>query len=133
MRCFACPALAICLCGPALAAPPEPGLYEIGYRLEMPHLERYATQRSAQVCIADAPMPVMSGNGAFEGCDISRLSREDSRMSYELVCAGRSGARASARYRFHAGGFAARIAVKLGAKNMTLLEIQSGRRLGDCR
>ena len=109
------------------------GLYAVGYRLELPHLERYAIPRSEIVCVEDAaPPPILSGNGAFENCRIEGLTRQGQSFRYELICPGRSGARAEADYTLTQDGFNGRIAVKLGAKNMTLAEIQAGRRLGPC-
>lgn len=117
---------------PAFADSPTPGLYEIGYRMEMPHLERYAMPRSRTLCIGPAPLPIFAGNGAFEGCAVDGFEADGTRLRYRLSCPGQSGARAVADYAVSGNSFTGRIAVKLGAKNMTLIEVQTARRVGDC-
>ena len=114
------------------------GLYEIEYSLELPHLERYAIVRSATFCI-DArrhafgpPIPVMGANNAFEGCAVENLRSSGSFMAYDIACRGRDAARAHALYRKDGDTFKGRVAMIMGAKNMTMTEVQAGRRLGNC-
>lgn len=117
---------------PVTAGEMVPGLYEITYHMEMPHLERYALPGSASICIRGVPFPVFSGNGAFDGCEVKDRRSDAEGLHYTLACKGASGARAFALYKPEAGGFRARILVKLGAKNMTLTEVQVGRRVANC-
>jgi hypothetical protein len=53
-------------------------------------------------------------------------------LRYAIHCPGRDAARAEARYRPAPDGFRGRVAMVLGAKNMTMTEVQTGRRLGAC-
>ena len=132
-------ALVVMFTGPLAAEPAiEPGLYEITYSLELPHLERYAIARTATVCIGPGypasklPLPILGSNGAYEGCPVQRLKAQGQYLSYETVCAGRAAARATAKYRLEHGRLQGRIKMMLGAKNMTMTEVQSGRRLAGC-
>ena len=82
------------------------GLYVIDFRLELPHLERYAVNRKATVCIApgalggSTPLPVLSGNGAFAACLAGNVARRERTLAYDITCAGRAAARATAAYTF---------------------------------
>jgi hypothetical protein len=121
-----------------LASPRLPaGLYEVRFRLELPHLERWAVDKVRTVCLpvegGKAPIPVLSGNMPFASCRATRLSREGPILSYDLLCAGRGSARARASYRLAGQDFSGRVNMTLGAKNMTMTEVQSGRRLGSCQ
>jgi hypothetical protein len=54
------------------------GSYEITARLELPHLERWAVDRTATVCLAgvrgngEIPIPVLSANNPFAGCSAAK-------------------------------------------------------------
>ena len=53
-------------------------------------------------------------------------------LGYAIACPGRDTMRASAAYRLTPDGFRGRVAMIMGAKNMTMTEVQAGRRLGTC-
>lgn len=119
----------------------QAGLYVIDFRLELPHLERYAVDRTATVCIAPgtltgaAPLPVLSGNGAFAACSTANVARNARRLAYDIACTGRAAARATATYALSPSRqdrFRSRIEIVLGAKNMTMTEVQRARRVGRC-
>lgn len=117
--------------------PLTPGLYELEIRLELPHLERYAGIRTETVCIAEtarvpARLPVLAGNNVFRTCPATNRRRSGTSLNYDITCPGRVPARALARYTVAADRFDGRIAITLGAKNMTMTEVQRGRRIGDC-
>jgi hypothetical protein len=121
-----------------LASPRLPaGLYEVRFRLELPHLERWAVDKVRTVCLpvegGKAPIPVLSGNMPFAGCRAMRLSREGPTLSYGFFYGCRDAARARASYLLTGQDFSGRVSMILGAKNMTMTEVQSGRRLGSCR
>lgn len=125
----------------AIAAEPpvlQMGLYEIEYRLELPHLERYAVSTSQTVCVApislskNTLLPVLTGNNAFDGCATENMKTKGNNLNYSITCNGRASARATASYDLRPDSFHGRVAMVLGAKNMTMTEVQNGRRLGDC-
>jgi hypothetical protein len=114
---------------------PAPGLYAITARLELPHLERWAVDRTRLACLADParlPLPVLNAGTGLSGCPAEQVHRAGQRLSYRIVCPGRAAARAVARYELEAQGFRGRIAIVMGGKNMTMTEVQTARRLGGC-
>jgi Protein of unknown function (DUF3617) len=117
---------------------PRSGAYEITTRLELPHLERWAIDRTATICLPAArsdreiPVPVLSANNPFAKCIAANLAADGATLQYDIVCAGRDAARAHAVYTLAPGRFAGRVAMVMGAKNMTMIEVQRARRLGDC-
>ncbi len=113
----------------------ENGLYEVRFRLELPHLETFATDREATICIDgrdEPPVPLLSQKDIFSGCRIDDVRRNEAGFGYDILCPGRGAARATAAYATEPGGFRSRIAIVQGAKNMTMTEVQHGRRVGDC-
>jgi Protein of unknown function (DUF3617) len=122
------------------AGPPplRSGLYEMVVRLELPHLERWAIDRTARICLSvhdgsgEIPVPVLSANNPFETCAATNLTVDGATFEYDIICPGRGAARAHASYALAPDRFAGRVAMVLGAKNMTMTEVQQARRIGDC-
>jgi hypothetical protein len=119
--------------------PLEGGLYEITSRLELPHLERWAIDQTVSICLpngtrmrSDFPLPVLSANNAFAGCLPENVQRTGASFEYDIVCAGRGASTAKAIYTLAPGEFRGRISMTMGAKNMTMTEVQIGHRLGGC-
>jgi hypothetical protein len=116
----------------------EDGSYTVTYRLELPHLERWAVEKTVTVCVSSAgetgaiPLPVMSDNSPYRGCAAKNLRWPPAGLTYDIVCEGRDAARAQATYALTPQAFSGRIAMVMGAKNMTMTEIQTGRRTGGC-
>ncbi len=60
------------------------GSYEITTRLELPHVERWAVDRTTKICLAGAPggdaipipipIPVLSANDPFASCAATNLT-----------------------------------------------------------
>jgi hypothetical protein len=123
---------------PADQTPLRSGAYEITARLELPHLERWAIDRTTTICVRSAgsegeiPVPVVSTNNPFGDCTTANLATDGATLQYDIICPGRGSARAHAIYTLAPGSFAGRIAMVMGAKNMTMIEVQHARRLGDC-
>src|SRR3954462_4587205 len=116
----------------------DDGSYTITYRLELPHLERWALEKTITVCVSGAdrtgtiPLPVMSDNNPFRGCPATNVRWEPAALTYDIVCEGRDAARAHARYALASQAFSGRVAMVMGGKNMTMTEVQAGRRSGGC-
>ncbi len=114
------------------------GSYEVRVRLELPNVERWAVARTTTICVpyaggaSDVPLPVLSANNPFAGCPTENFRRSGADLSFDIVCGGRDGARARAAYRLAPDGFEGRIAMVMGGKNMTMTEVQVGRRVGGC-
>jgi hypothetical protein len=113
------------------------GSYEIVARLELPHLERWAVDKMMTVCLPRAregelPIPVVSANNPFGDCAVKNLVADGSTLQYDIVCPGRGSASGHATYLLLPNQFSGRIAMVMGAKNMTMTEVQRARRLGRC-
>jgi len=126
----------------AAAEEPAPSLqggsYEITYRLELPHVERWAIEKTTTICLSDAKgsvpaaLPVLSANNPFGECTAANIRQDGSSFGYDIRCQGRDAAKAHAAYTVSTDHFKGRIAMVLGAKNMTMTEVQTGHRVGSC-
>jgi hypothetical protein len=117
----------------------RPGRYEVTYRLEVPHVERYAVDATADVCVAPAAgalrtLPVLSPNNPLSACPARDARIAGDALVFDIFCPGRRNDRAEAHAVFALGPdrFEGRIHMKMGGKNMTFVEVQSGRRTGNC-
>jgi hypothetical protein len=110
------------------------GLYEITFRLELPHLERWSIDKATTVCVPSTTtfLPILSDNTPFATCFAKNLQRNESTVAFDIACSGRDPPKARASFVVTLDGFTARIAMTMGAKNMTMTEIQIARRLGSC-
>ena len=114
------------------------GAYDVTYSLELPHLERWAIAKTARVRLCDGVdaermiVPIFSPNTPFSACRVRNLRRDGVSLVYDILCEGRDAARARAMYTVTADGFEGRVTMVLGAKNMTMTEVQTGRRVGGC-
>jgi hypothetical protein len=128
------------LAGAAQADQPLPhgGSYEVTFRLELPHLERWAIEKTTTVCVSNAgrpgslPFPILSDNNPFAECLVGNVRQDGTSLTYEMACDGRGAAKLQASYPLAPNGFSGRIAMTMGAKNMTMTEVQAGRRVGSC-
>jgi hypothetical protein len=75
---------------------------------------------------------VLSVNNPFAGCPAKNVRLSGPELSFDIVCEGRDSAKARATYTLRPDAFEGRIAMVLGGKNMTMNEVQVGRRLGGC-
>jgi hypothetical protein len=117
---------------------PQSGSYEITARLELPHLERWAVDKTTIICLPASPsddklpIPIVSANNPFAKCSVANLTRQTPKLEYDIVCPGRGAAKGHAIYIISEDTFSGRVAMILGAKNMTMTEVQQARRIGDC-
>ena len=118
--------------------PLQAGSYEITFRLELPNLERWAIPRTTTACVSEAGqhgwliLPILSDNNPFADCFAKDIKQHGTSLTYHIACKGRDSAKAQVRYALAPGGYQARIAMTMGAKNMTMTEVQTARRLGGC-
>lgn len=133
--------LAALLAGPALAAEPavlEGGAYEVEVKLELPHLEDMTGKKVVRLCLTSEPngnnhgIAVLSDNNPLARCPISNVRQDGDELTFDIACEGRNSAHASARYLLAPTSFHGRIAMQMGGKNMTMTEVQAGRRTGAC-
>jgi hypothetical protein len=116
----------------------QSGFYEITARLELPHLERWAVDKRAIICLPglptghQLPIPIVSANNPFAKCSTTNLRTETSRLEYDIVCPERGAAKGHATYILSGETFSGRVAMVMGGKNMTMTEVQQARRVGEC-
>ena len=117
----------------------RPGLYEVGVRLDLPNIAGAAVSKVAMICLpaedsaGNHGLVALSDNNPLAHCPVVNVRQEGDALTFDIVCPGGNAAIASAKYLLTADTFAGRITMKLGGKNMTMTETQSGRRTGDCR
>jgi hypothetical protein len=114
------------------------GSYAITTRLELPHLERWAIDKTTTICLSGhaagghIPIPVLSANTPYAACTAANLAIHHGKLDYDVLCPGRGSARAHATYLLGADHFAGRVTMVMGGKNMTMVEVQHAQRIGDC-
>jgi hypothetical protein len=130
---------AIILAGPAQSdALLQDGAYEVELRLELPNVLSWSASRSTTtICLpyggaTGAPFPVLSSNNPLAKCPARNLRQDGATLRFDILCEGRGAAWASAVYKLMPDAFEGRIAMVMGGKNMTMTEVQSGRRIGRC-
>src|SRR3954451_20964498 len=91
----------------------QEGSYEIAFRLELPHLERWAVDKETTACVSEANgprsalPPILSDNTPFAGCAAKNVHQDESSLTFDIVCDGRDAAKAKATYRLAPGVFRA--------------------------
>ena len=75
---------------------------------------------------------MLSGNNPLARCPASNVRRDGAILRFDILCEGRGVAWARAVYTLEPGAFEGRIAMVMGGKNMTMTEVQTGRRIGPC-
>jgi hypothetical protein len=114
------------------------GAYEVDVRLEIPNVVNWSAHKTETICVSDAPvtthapLPVLSDNNPFEECPSRNVRRDGRTLRFDIICEGFNMAKARADYTLSADRFEGRIFIVLGAKNMTMTEVQAGRRVGAC-
>ncbi|WP_334146707.1 DUF3617 domain-containing protein [Hyphomicrobium sp.] len=114
----------------------EPGEYEVEMRLELPHLEDMGAQRTAKVCITNGGthgIVVLSENNPLARCPSSNVTQSGDELSFDLICEGHNQAVAWAKFQLWPNRFVGAFDMKMGGKNMTMTERQTGRRIGTCK
>lgn len=125
---------------PASAGPAhvESGSYEVEVTLELPHLEGMTQKKTASLCLTADPaanthgIMVLSDNNPLSRCPFVNRYEEGDQISFDIVCEGKNSANAKAHYVFRQDRFQGRITMQMGGKNMTMTEVQTGRRTGSC-
>ena len=119
----------------AHAEPIPPGAYRVAVEIVLPNIESRDYGFVTTLCWRGASDPDMPlgplGPGPLRTCPAKARSARGE-VTVDTVCPGPNAGWASARYRAVPGGFRGSVAINLGGKNMTLTEIQRGRRTGPC-
>jgi hypothetical protein len=120
------------------AAALDAGQYEVSVRLDLPHVDNAGAVRTELICVTagqdDAHgLKVLSANNPLGGCAASNIREDGGTLLFDIICPGANAATGAARYTLRTQDFDGVIAMKMGGKNMTMTERQSGRRTGSCR
>jgi hypothetical protein len=114
-------ALFLSLASGGLAADGQPqGSFAVDAALQIPNLNGPSWQGTRVLCLgADSepdhlPIPVLSPNSPFAGCEARDLERTATLLRYRIVCPGRDSARALASYALSPDGFRGEVAMVLG-------------------
>ncbi len=125
--------------GTAAAAPPlVPGLYQVEVRIALPNVQDAAAPFVLMRCLGSADLEsgqaffVLSDN-PLKRCDLLDYEAAADLVTYRIVCPGPNRGSARAAFRIADTAFRGSIAMNMGGKNMTMSEIQLGRRIGECR
>ena len=116
----------------------QAGSYEVQVSLELPHVEDTGAKKTANICVTrpersdNRGLVVLSENNPLGHCPASNFHQEGDTLTFDIACPGGNAAIASAKYVLGARSFQGRISMKMGGKNMTMTETQTGRRVGDC-
>jgi hypothetical protein len=117
----------------------RPGEYRVTVRVELPHIEDMGSAtRVDSICVTAGDtalrgLAALSDLNPLRKCPASNVLQKGTTLSFDIVCPGNDAAVGTARYAMRADHFDGAIAVKMGGKNMTMIERQSGRRVGDCK
>ena len=116
----------------------QEGSYEVIVRLELPHVEDIGASRVATICVTNTDpggrhgLVVLSENNPLAKCPISNVRQDGDTLTFDIICPGGNAAVASAKYILTPQRFEGRLSMKMGGKNMTMTETQSGHRVGEC-
>ena len=113
------------------------GNYEVEVRVELPYLGDINAKTVTHVCLSadqgnNYGMGVLSANNPLAKCPTLNIRQEKDELTFEIICEGKNEAKATAKYLLASEHFSGRITMKMGGKNMTITEIQAGRRIGVC-
>jgi hypothetical protein len=132
-----CVAAAGTFCFAATASGLEPGEYEVSVGLELPHVEDTGVVKVTRICVTESDngthgLVVLSDNNPLGRCPASNVREGGGTLIFDIICPGGNAAVGSARYTLRARDFDGVITMKMGGKNMTMIERQSGHRAGSC-
>ncbi|WP_334146715.1 DUF3617 domain-containing protein [Hyphomicrobium sp.] len=114
------------------------GLYEVAVSLDMGALEDLNARKTAHVCVKTSSTDgahglfLLSGLQQLERCPVKNVFETSAKLSFDIICDGIDAGRASATYALEPDAFEGRFSIRMGGKNMTMSEAQSGKRLGEC-
>ena len=118
-----------------MAAPPmRPGLWEITNKIEgkgMPAMPA----NTARVCITQKDLEGtkvgVPGDRGMENCAVTDTKMEGNKGSWKFACKGATPVSGSGTVSYQGDGFTQTMTMSMPG-NMTMLNISTGKRMGDC-
>lgn len=115
----------------------QAGEYEVRMRLELPHIEDMGVSKVARICVSGDTgshgLAVLSDNNPLGQCPVTNVRQNGQTLEFDIVCPGGNAAIGWAKYTLLGDRFEGSIPMKMGGKNMTMTELQSGRLIGPCK
>ena len=116
----------------------QPGEYRVTIGLQLPHMEGVAGAEVHTICVRAGDtgthgLVALSDHNPLRQCPASNVLQSRDGLRFDIVCPGSDAAVGTAQYTMQAHRFDGAITVKMGGKNMTMTERQSGRRVGYCK
>jgi len=121
----------------AAESPLLPGLYEVEVRISLPNVQDVARPLLVTRCIT--PDDADSGRAFFvlsdnplKRCNLVDFEAASGKASYRIECPGPNRGHAIASFELGKTAYRGTINMNMGGKNMTMAEVQAGKRAGDC-
>jgi len=115
----------------------SPGLYLVEVRISLPNVQDVAAPLVVNRCIG--PSDLQSGRAFFvlsdntlKTCDLVDYEATVDTAIYRIVCPGPNRASAVGTFEMTSDTYRGTIKMNMGGKNMTMSEVQVGRRVGEC-
>jgi Protein of unknown function (DUF3617) len=119
-------------------APLEPGLYEVTVTLALPNVKEIPLPEKIQHCVTPeslrngAAFAVLSENPAKQ-CNMLDYEITGGGATFRVDCLRPNSASGKGVFELYQRDYRGTISLQMGAKNMTMSELQSAHRIGDCR
>lgn len=116
----------------------QSGLYEVAVTLDMGAMEDLNARKTVRICIRDDDaggsrgLFLLSDNVQLAHCPVKNMQEAGTKLTFEIICEGIDAGRVSASYALEPQAFEGRLSMRMGGKNMTMRESQSGHRVGEC-
>jgi hypothetical protein len=131
--------LAALLAATTNAAEPalRPGLYRVEVRISLPNVQDVAAPLIVKRCIGFDELRsgraffVLSDN-PLKACDLVDYEATMDTAVYRIACAGPNRGTAVGTFEISTTVYHGAIKMNMGGKNMTMSEVQIGKRVGEC-
>lgn len=114
-----------------------PGLYQVEVRLSLPNVDNVAPPTIFTRCLAR--LDLQSGQAFFvlsdnplKQCELLDYHAAADTASYRIVCPGPNRGTAVAVFHTTRNAYHGAISMNMGGKNMTMAEVQAGKRIAEC-
>ncbi len=115
-----------------------PGLYRVEVRIALPNVQDIAAPLVLTRCVT--PADLQSGRAFFvlsdnplKNCALLDYQVTADAATYRIACPGPNMGSAAGVFDLAPNAYRGSIKMNMGGKNMTMSEMQTGKRIGDCR
>ena len=124
-------------CADAAGPTLSPGLYQVEVRISLPNVQDVAAPLVVNRCVVRADLEsgqaffVLSDN-PLKTCDLVDYETTADTAIYRIVCPGPNRGSAVGVFETSTTAYRGTIKMNMGGKNMTMSEVQVGKRIGKC-